>query len=206
MEKENDLSLMNYYYYFKMLYNINVALTTIMDGDSTRSIYENEELFYIISSEMLRLLPYSYSKVEDKFELDCKCGILLLPQTKMFVQEKYNKIICFEPLYKILKDILKIRNKFMHEPHNISCAFSIGGFSNCSMGLYYKKNLLSISTISLMPIVYYLNKVFSEIKKKIIESDKNIMDCHNYAEFMKFDFSKEKWHYTLLPEFMMLNF
>lgn len=205
MEKDNVINLKDYYPYFKMLYNINDTLIKLKQSN-TSSIYENEELFYTITSELMRLLPYKRRREDGKLVLDEKSGILLLSYRKDYFKDRYNKIISFDSFSHVLNDVLTIRNKYIHQPHNISCAFSVGGTFNCSMGLYYKSQLLSISTISLMPVVYYLNKTFNYIKNEIIKNADDFKNFHNYDDFMQFDFSDDKWHYTILPEYLMYNF
>jgi hypothetical protein len=57
-----------------------------------------------------------------------------------------------------------------------------------------------------MPVVYYLNKTFNYIKKEIIDNADDLRNFHNYDEFMQLDFSEDKWHYTILPEYLMFDF
>lgn len=209
MESETIKFINNLYPYFKMLDNINNDLTKIIKSNKKNEPYQNEELFYKITSELLRLFPYKYIEKEKLLILDDKSGILLLADKIDYIKNKYTKILNYDRFHDILKDIHKIRNKYIHEPHNISYAFSVGGTSICSMGLYYKTQLLSISSISLSPIVYYLNKIFEMIKNdviKILEKNEKYKEYPYYETFMEFDFSRNKWHYTILPEYLMLNF
>ena len=209
MENKNTRFLNALYPYFKMLYNINKDLTKVIKNNKDNDPYQNEELFYNITSELLRLFPYKYCEKDNSLLLDNKSGILLLSDNIDYLENKYNKILNYDRFHEVLKDIHKIRNKYIHEPHNISYVFSVGGDSICSMGLYYKTQLLSISTISLAPIVYYLNRVFEMIKNdaiKLMERDEKYKEYPYYETFMKFDFSKKSWHYTVLPEYLMFDF
>ena len=101
-------------------------------------------------------------------------------------------------------DLHTIRNKYTHEPHNMRFSFSTGGVSICSMGIYYKKKLLNISTISLSPLVYYLNKTFYQLRENILlECSKyNEMDNHSYIEEIK-NFDLENKGYHILPEYLI---
>jgi len=209
MKSEEIKFLNNLYPYFKMLDNINNDLTKVIRSNKDNDPYQNEELFYNITSELLRLLPYKYIEKEDKIVLDTKSGILLLTNQINYIEEKYTKILIFDRFHDILKDIHKIRNKYIHEPHNISYAFSVGGTSICSMGLYYKNQLLSISSVSLAPIVYYLNRIFEMIKTdviKLINQSEKYKEYPYYETIKNFDFGRSHWHYTILPEYLMLNF
>ena len=78
MKSEQIKFLNNLYPYFKMLDNINNDLTKVIRSNKDNDLYQNEELFYNITSELLRLLPYKYIEKEDKIVLDIKSGILLL--------------------------------------------------------------------------------------------------------------------------------
>lgn len=154
-------------------------------------------------------MPYKYNEKDKSIILDNKSGILLLADKIDYIENIYKKILNFDRFHDVLKDIHKIRNKYIYEPHNISYAFSVGGTSICSMGLYYKNQLLSISSVSLAPIVYYLNKVFEMIKSdsvKLIEQDEKYKEYPCYETFTNFDFSRKSWNYTILPEYLMPDF
>jgi len=209
MESENIKFLNNLYPYFKMLDNINNDLTKVIRNNKDNDPYQNEELFYNITSELLRLLPYKYNEKDNTIILEDKSGILLLADRINYIKEKYNKILNFDKFHDVLKDIHKIRNKYIHEPHNISYAFSVGGTSICSMGLCYKNQLLSISSVSLAPIVYYLNRIFEKIKDdslKLIQQNDKCKEHPYYKTFISFNFSRNHWNYTILPEYLMFNF
>lgn len=83
-------------------------------------------------------MSYKYNEKGKSIILDNKSGILLLTDKIDYIENKYKKILNFDRFYDVLKDIHKIRNKYIYEPHNISYAFSVGGTLICSMGLYYK--------------------------------------------------------------------
>lgn len=207
MTEDNKKFINNLYPYFKMLENINKYLNKIRK-DNKNNIYEYEDIFYKITSEILRLLPYKKNR-EGKLILVNNSGILLLKDNIDFLIDKYNKIINCDSLQDVLKDILTIRNKYIHEPHNISYCYSVSATTNLSMGLRYKNEALSISTISLMPIVYHLNKIFNEIKNKailIIESDNNYKDYPYYKIIKKLDFSNKKNNYIIMPKYLIYDF
>ncbi len=192
--------------YFEMLDNINKDLTEIIRNNENNDPSKNEIIFYRITAELLRLLPYKYDERKDKIEIDDDSGILLLKDKRIdFIYEKYVKILSWHNFHDTLKDLHIIRNKYIHEPHNIAYVYSVGGKSICSMGLYYKKELLSISSISLAPIVNYLNKIFDEIKNvalEIVEKDDEYKKYPYYKVLTDKAFS-EKWNYTLMPQYVI---
>lgn len=207
MRNNTEELICNFIPYLKMLENINKSLTKVIKTNTKNKPYKNEELFYNITSELLRLMPYTYKIKKDTLELDESCGIMLLSEKTEFIKEKYDKIINFEPYFNILKDAWRIRNKYIHEPHNVSFVFSVGGTSTCSMSLHYKNEYLHISSISMAPIVYYLNKIYNrvidDIKRQVEDNQKNMKSPY-YKELIKYDF--RKWNYTILPKYLMSDF
>lgn len=209
MKKNDDLQyLESLYPYFKMLDNINKSLNKIIKNNERQELYINEELFYDISSELLRLMPYRVNE-NNEIILKNKDGIFLLSNKLPYIKEKYDKILNFAKYKKVLCDIAMVRNKYIHEPHNISFAFSVGGKTSFSMGLYYKNRLLSISSITLSPIIYYLNDIFNTIKNDAIELFKNnekLKEFQYYKILNKFCFDNKKMNYTILPEYVIMDY
>ena len=50
---------------------------------------------------------------------------LLLRNRLDYIEKEYNKLILTESLKGVLINILKVRNKFTHEPHNLSVGLSV---------------------------------------------------------------------------------
>lgn len=163
---------------------------------------ENEQLFYEVISDILRILPVKKAKNEIQ-GLDIKSGILLLSDEISFLQEDYRKIVDNEGYRKILCDMVDVRNKFIHEPHNIHAAFYVGGKTSCSMGLYYKETLCSVSTIKISYIVYELNKIFQKLKEYfgeiVNQYDDKYKEYPCYENIKKFDFEGYNNEYPMMP-------
>ena len=179
------------YPYFKVLETINCNLIRLIQTNSDFMPYENEELFYQISSDLVRLLPYKIPWKDNKpdFEkahIDKKSGIVLLKSEIPFLYDEYQKILINPKCLKALHSIQIIRNKYVHEPHNIRFSFSVGGKTSCSMGLYYKDKLYSISTIWLTNIIYDINVIFIKLQKLCIQK-MNACDT-KYQEYSCFQF------------------
>ena len=210
MTDNNRKFLNNLYPYFQMLDNINRYLNELININSETHIYDKEDYFYKITSEIKRLLPYEKDiNNPEKLTLDETSGILLLKSKIPFLKQKYNKIIKSNSLQQVLKDISFIRNKYIHEPHNISFSYSVEGNNSCSMGLHYKNRLLSISTITLTPIVYYLNIVFNDVKKiaiSIIELDEKFKEYPYYNIIMNYNFIFYNKKYNILPKYIIYDF
>lgn len=210
MTDNNRKFLNSLYPYFQMLDNINRYLNELININFETHIYDKEDYFYKITSEIMRLLPYKKDiNNPKKLMLDETSGILLLKSKIPFLKQKYNKIIKSNSLQQVLKDILFIRNKYIHEPHNISFSYSVEGNNSCSMGLHYKNRQLSISTITLTPIVYYLNIIFDDIKKiaiSIIELDNKFKEYPYYNIIMNYNFISNNKKYNILPKCIINNF
>jgi len=199
---ENDKLLKGLYPYFRILNKINKNLTSLMRVYSNNKPYDNQEKFYYITSELIRLLPYK--EENNKLVLDHKSGILLLWKSNKNINHYYSLIINNEAYNKTLKNVLKIRNKFIHEPHNVSCVFYQNTTSIYSIGVYYKTNLLCVSTISLAPIIYYINRMFEEIISDLVNEKDKYKNNYYYNRLVRYDF--KKWNYTIVPEYLMLDF
>ena len=103
MESETTKFLNNLYPYFKMLDNINNGLTKLIRSNKDNDPYQNEELFYNITSELLRLLPYKYNEKDKSMILDNKSGILLLADKIDYIENKYKKILNFDRFHDGIK-------------------------------------------------------------------------------------------------------
>ena len=198
----NDKILKGLYPYFRILNKINRNLTSLMRIKSNNRQYDNQEKFYYITSELIRILPYK--EIDNKLVLDFRSGILMLWKNNKNIENYYSLILNNEAYYETLSNILTIRNKFIHEPHNVSCGFFQNTTSIYSIGVYYKTNLLYVSTISLAPIVYYLNKIFDEIVSDLIKGNDKYRNNYYYNRLIRYNF--KKWDYTIVPEYLMLDF
>jgi len=197
------------YPYFRMLATINENLNTLINTNIDRAPHENEELFYQLASELVRLLPckfnYKYDGTIDytKTALDKKTGVLLLSAEVPFLLQKYEHIIANVKCSKALSAITRIRNKYEHEPHNIRFAFSVGGNTSCSLSLTYKTEYLTISTIYLSNIILELNRIFDEVKgyclKELEGCDKKYHDYHCYKFVTQLDLLEYSRRLTWFP-------
>ena len=122
-----------------------------------------------------------------------------------YIEEEYNKVILTESLKGVLINILKVRNKFTHEPHNLSVGLSIGCSTSCSMGIYYKNELEMLSTIEMQVIVKKLNSIFIRIRKDFIDivkmHDKDFKQYPIYKKVVSFKFEKYNEMITVLPKY-----
>lgn len=199
----------NIFVYYKILDDINKYLNKIINNNFNGNPHEVEEWFYLITSELMRLFPIEYNRKTKMNEISINDGILLLKDEIPFIVDKFNKIYSTEIYKNIFNDIMRIRNKFIHEPHNINYVFSVGSNTSCSMGLYYKNELLNISTISLGSIIQYINKTFTEIDKiilKYLDEDDKLKSYPCYNKFIEMIEYRKGHYYTILPEYIILNF
>ena len=179
------------YKYFIILDRINKQFKFLI---RTMEYEEIEEHFFYLSTELLRLVPFTENKKDNSIFLNLKDGICLLKDHINFIESDLKKILQ-ENTNTFLK-IKKIRNKYEHEPHNVNGAFSTGHSSFSAMGFYCRNELVSLDTMELTYIIYDLNKLFDKLKKYILEIHENNiekLDRFNleYVEKIKnYDFNK----------------
>lgn len=206
---ENRLFLDQIYVYYKMLDNINIYLNKIIDNNYNGDPYQTEKWFLYISSELMRLFPLRRNKESEQLESSPTDGILLLDKNIPFILEKHNKI-CSNPCYlEVLNDIVKIRNKFIHEPHNIHFFSSMGSNTSCSMKFKYKSKILSINTISFGSVIYYINKAYKQIDELVFENfnaDEKLKSFPIYEDFLNMINNRKKYYYTILLKYIILNY
>lgn len=189
------------YKYFIILDRINKQFKFLI---RTMKYEEIEEHFFYLSTELLRLIPFTENKKDNSIFLNLKDGICLLKEHINFIESDLKKIL--QENTKTLLKIKKIRNKYEHEPHNVNGAFSTGHSSFSAMGFYCRNELVSIDTMELTYIIYDLNKLFDKLKKYILEIyENNIekLDRFNleYVEKIKnYDFTKYNKKYVRIPK------
>ena len=194
--------------YADMMNNINTKFYKLIQENTEKAFHENEQLFYEIISEIIRVLPIHKSK-DGKGIVgpNTTSGIMLLHPKITFLLEDYQRIVNNDAYEQILLDISYVRNKFIHEPHNIRATFYVGGKTSSSMGLYYKERLCSVSTIKLTNIIYELNIVFGKLKVFFIEKVDECEDLYKeypcYKAMMSYDFEKYCTDFGRVPEWML---
>lgn len=189
MDSVEKIWLNGIYPYFRILKRINELL--IMLIKESYSIEQQEDCFLELTSELLRILPFKLerdekSKVITEIKLLDKSGILLLKKYFKDLKEDYTQII--NNNFVSLVQIIKIRNKYIHEPHNIKCICFVCGGNSARAGFEYKNEKLDLNTDSLIKIIKEINSVFKKIKikfekyvEKLDEKDK----IHPYVLNMK---------------------
>lgn len=206
-EKMREL-LDGLFIYLKILNDVNLKTNELINQNIKNEPFENEQLFYEISSEIIRLLPLRKRKGEtgeakEVVRLDCSSGILLLKEGVPFLEESYRTIVEDKGCKMILINLSNIRNKFVHEPHNMNFCYSVGAETSCGMGLYYKDSLWAISTIDITYILYELNEIFDRVKKlyieKAIEAGKKYVEYPCYKTVLGYDFKKYNESYMKIP-------
>lgn len=179
--KKDNLWFNGIYPYFKMLKKINELLILLIENNT--NIEEQEDRFFDLTSELMRILPFKLERDKKtniivKIELQEDAGILLLKKYFRDLEKDYKNIV--DTNFVELVQIIKIRNKYIHEPHNIKCVCFACGQKNTIAGFKYKKEYLELNTKSLLEIIKELNTTFEKIKikfkdevNKLNEEDRN---------------------------------
>ena len=192
--------------YARLLDNVNKKFTELIKDNTKKEMYENEKLFYEIISEILRVFPLEKRNGGIKGP-DMKSGILLLEKDIPFLLEDYSRIIENKKHKKILVEMMDVRNKFTHEPHNMNACYYVGGKTSCTVGVYYKDVLCSLSTIKISYIVYELNKVFIKLRKYVLDEvdkyDEKDKEYPCYIALLSYDFEKYNNDYPMMPIWML---
>ncbi len=163
------------------------------------------KLFYVLVTEILRIIPYSYNRNKDIFYLKSD-GILLLKNRISYIVEDYKNVLGKKSIKQSLINIYCVRNKFIHEPHNLSFSFSVGGQNSYSLGIYYKEELQELSTLDLQLVVRELNFIYEKIRLEFI----SIVRCHDrlyrmypiYKKILLYRFNKYNEIITILPKYL----
>lgn len=194
--------------YARLLDNVNKKFTELIKDNTKKEMYENEQLFYEIITEILRVFPLEKRNGGIKGP-DMKSGILLLEKDIPFLLEDYSRIIENKKHKKILVEMMEVRNKFTHEPHNMNACYYVGGKTSCTVGVYYKDVLCSLSTIKISYIVYELNKVFIKLRKYVLgevdKYDEKYKEYPCYIALLKCDFEKYNEDYPMMPISMLYD-
>lgn len=191
------------YKYFIILDRINKQFKFLI---KTMEYEEIEEHFFYLSTELLRLIPFTENKKNNSIFLNLKDSICLLKDYIIFLEGDLEKIL--QENSKTFIKIKKIRNKYEHEPHNVNGAFSTGHSSFSAMGFYCRNELVSLNTMELTYIIYDLNKLFDKIEKYITEIyKKNIeklckFDLEYIEKIKNYDFCEYNKKYIRIPRNM----
>lgn len=202
MNKKDKVWFNGIYPYFRMLKKINKLL--VLQVNLTPHLEKQEDNFFELTSELLRILPFKIDMEKMTIQLLKKDGILLLKDYFDDLENDYESIV--NDNFKTLFQIIKIRNKYIHEPHNIKCVDFSYSRGHTRAGFKYKNEYFELGTEEIIKIVEGLNNTFEKIqikcKNKVAELDEKDKD-HPYIlnlidnYFMDYNFilrnEEEKW-------------
>lgn len=194
--------------YFNILHDINRKFNIILKKGCNINPYKVESMFRDISCDIYTIMPF-YRKKRTSILNYTNNGPLLIQRKKVFLYKSYNYILKFKPFNKPLKDLLLIRNKSIHEAHNLHFSYSVGSKSSQIFGLKYKGKTLNISTISLTPIIWYLNTTFEVLRKyvvSIVDRYPNYKNSLYYSELIKNSFTCKSNYHTISPQYIISSF
>ena len=168
MKEEDKIWFNGVYPYFRMQKEINNLLILLKKFNT--DMEEQEDNFLKLTTELLRILPFKIdvdkkdNSIITGIHLLMNDGILLLNNYFPYLKNDYNNII--NTYFIDLVQIIKIRNKYIHEPHNIKCTMFLCGGNNDKAGFKYKEEYYELNTDSLIKIIKEINIVFNKIKEK----------------------------------------
>lgn len=165
MNQKDKIWVNGIYPYFRILKRINNLLVLLIKENY--NMEQQEDVFLELTSELLRILPFKLEQNKETIigiKLLNKSGILLLEKYFKDLNNDYVQII--NDNFVSLVQIIKIRNKYIHEPHNIKCICFICGGKSTRAGFKYKNENLDLNTDSLVKIIREINCVFYKIQIK----------------------------------------
>ena len=209
MDEKTRKFLNGVYPYLCILDDANKKMLALKNTNYESTLHETEELFYQISSDLIRLFPIKippqkkrvlFWKINNgrldykKAKVDERCGIFLLKSHIPFLLKEYRVMLEDFHLVRVMDVVKTVRNKYEHEPHNISLTSMVGNNTFCSMCVRYKNKLLPMKTQCLENILYDLNRIFTKIKElymhKLEECDDAYKGYPCYKTICDVDFLK----------------
>ena len=189
MNSEDKVWCNGIYPYFRILKRINELLILLIK--ESYDIEQKEDFFLELTSELLRVLPFKLeydkkSKIITGIKLLDNSGILLLEKYFKDLKNDYTQIINDNCIALI--QIIKIRNRYIHEPHNIKCICFVCGCNSTRAGFEYKNEKLDLNTDSLIKIIKEINSIFRKIQikfEKYVEKLEEKDKVHPYVLNMK---------------------
>lgn len=165
MADEDKIWFNGIYPYFRMLKRINELLLLLKENNT--NMEEQEDNFLELTSVLIRLIPYKLEYDRNKniitgIKLIKSDGILLLGEYLNDIERDYDKIL--KNNFVELVQIIKIRNKYIHEPHNIKCVCFTCGGNNAYACFKYKETNYELNTEKLVEIIKKLNDVYKKIE------------------------------------------
>lgn len=189
MNDEDKVWFNGIYPYFRMLKRLNELIIILTNNNY--NIELQEDYFFEFTNEFMRILPYKVSKEKNEIELQKDDGIMLLKKYFLFLEKDYDNIL--NNNFAILNEIIKIRNKFIHEPHNIKCVCSTWGRKTSQVIFKYKSEFFELDTDRLIKIIAALNITFGKIKdmffEKVNELEEKDKDHPYILNVSKYDFN-----------------
>lgn len=206
MDLKTKEYLENLFTYMNIMNNINKILIRLIKSNTKNSPEKNMNLFYCLVTEILRVMPYSYNQWKDILYLK-KDGIILLSDKLTYIEIDYNNLLNKQSIKQSLINIYNVRNKFTHEPHNLSFGFSVGGTSSYSIGIYYKDKLQELSTIDLQVIIKELNLIYEKIKQDFVNTVKKYNNDYRkypiYKKVQTYKFCRYNNYIIILPKYFV---
>lgn len=187
MSEEDKVWFNGVYPYFRMQKEINNLLILLKKFNP--NIEEQEDNFLRLTTELLRILPFKLevdkndNSIITGIHLLVNDGILLLSKEFSYLENDYNNII--NMYFADLVQIIKVRNKYIHEPHNIKCSMFLCGGNNAEASFKYKEEHYELNTDSLIEIIKEINIVFNKIKEKFKNKVNELTDEEKEHPYIK---------------------
>ena len=176
--------------YFETLYDLNRNLIMCCGLDVIDNSGQYEKPINEIIQNIPRLIPYTYNKGSQKYEIQRE-GLLEFADAIPFLEQDYKELLSNN--YAFLSDIKKIRNKLEHNMHGarITGSGSSGGLSLFDVTYKVGEDELTLRGEQFVACIKQLNVLFSKIQQLVLDYAKanGKLDYAYYRRLLRYAFS-----------------
>lgn len=149
--------------YMHIVENVNEHFNILR---RTKDIEVISDETYYLCMELLRIIPLKYETKKQKYIIKEDDGICDLNKNINFIIPEINKIL--QENWDTIMKIIRIRNKYEHEPHNIGAAISAGSGGFATITYSYKNEYITINSMLFTYIIYDINILMHKILEYIL--------------------------------------
>ncbi|MBQ4052302.1 MAG: hypothetical protein IJD09_01465 [Clostridia bacterium] len=181
-------------FYFETVYELNRKIINICGRCKEDHRFDSYKLVLDVIQDIPRLIPFSFNKKNQKYELNYRNGLLEFRGQLDFLENDYMKILTDH--YTFLEEVQKIRNKAEHRMHAVmNTAYGFG--TMCLFEYEFNVEDNSGNEISILvqaeefiSLIYEINILFSKLQDQVktyaIAANKT--DYAYYKRLCRFDF------------------
>ena len=176
--------------YFETLYYMNRDLITLCGLDVMDNSGQYESIIKNVIQAVPRLVPYVFSKTEQKYSIDLHDGLLEYSDNLPFLKEEYEEILRHH--ISVLSDIKIIRNKLEHKMHGVKLVAggSISNTVDFDMTYMVEEKEITLTAGDIIRLTKDINCIFATVQKavNVYAIEKRKSDHLYYRRLLRYDF------------------